>query len=115
MQEGPDLDEWIARIRDRDALTFEDAYDGPRSVGDAVVPRLIEELHRATDGYTRGKFAELLGEMGDASVVPVLVAELSHSEKDARVWAVLALEQLGVPGGLDAAKLYRTAHPEDFV
>lgn len=95
-------------------MTFEDAYEGPRPVGPNVVPRLVQELHSAADGYTRGKFTELLGEMGDASVVPVLIAELEPVEKDARIWAVLALEQLGAPAAVDAARQHRTAHPEDF-
>jgi hypothetical protein len=64
IQDSPNLDDWIARIRDHDAMTFEDAYDGPRPFGEAVVPRLVQELHRSPDGYTRGKFADLLGEMG---------------------------------------------------
>ena len=114
MLETPALDDWIARIRSRDAMTFEDAYEGPRPNGPAVVPALVRELHAATDSYTRGKFAELLGEMGDASVVPVLVAELVHPEKEARTWAVLALEQHGAADGLDAARRYRAQHPEDF-
>jgi hypothetical protein len=70
VEHSPDLDKWIARIRDRDAAAFEDAYEGPRPVGPDVVPRLVQELQSATDGYTRGKFAELLAEMGDASSYP---------------------------------------------
>jgi HEAT repeat protein len=114
MEEPPDLEEWIARIRSRDAMTFEDAYEGPRPTGPGVLAMLVKELHAAADGYTRGKFAELLGEMGDASVVAVLIAELAHPEKDARTWAVLALEQLGIPDGLNAAQRYRAEHPGDF-
>jgi HEAT repeat protein len=110
-----ELDPWIARIRDRNSMTFEDAYWGERPTGPDVVPRLIAELHLSNDGYTRGKFAELLGESGDISVVPMLIAELSHSEPAARLWAVLALEQLGMPEGVEAAKHYRNAHPEDFI
>jgi len=113
-QAPPDLDDWIARIRDRDAMTFEDAYEGPRPSGAAVIPRLIQELDRSTDGYTRGKFAELLGEMGDASVVPTLIAELTHAEKDARMWAVLTLEHLSVEAGLEAAARHRATNPDDF-
>lgn len=105
-----ELEEWIERIRNRDAATFEDAYWGERPAGPDVIPRLIAELHRSPDGYTRGKFAELLGEMGDASVVPVLIAELEHSELDARQWAMLALEQLGEPEGVAAAARYRELH-----
>lgn len=109
-----ELDDWIACIRNRDPTTFEDAYYGERPTGPDIVPRLVAELHRAPDGYTRGKFAELLGEMGDASVVPVLIAELSHPEEDARQWAVLALENLGVPEGMDAAKRHRELEGSDF-
>ena len=114
MDQSPNLDDWIARIRSRDASTYEDTYAGPRPGGPGVVARLIEEMHRSDDGYTRGKFAELLGEMGDESVVPVLLAELNHSERGARIWAVLALEQLGSVDGLEAAKQYRAAHADEF-
>lgn len=94
-------------------MTFEEAYWGERPVGPDVVPRLIAELHRSADGYTRGKFAELLGEMGDATVVPVLVAELEHSDAGARQWAVSALEQLGLPESVAAVARYQALHPEE--
>jgi HEAT repeat protein len=113
-QESVDIEGWIARIRSRDAMTFEDAFWGPRPTGPAVVPRLIAELQRATDSYTRAKLVELLGEMGDISAVPVLVAELAHPENEIRVWAVQALELLGFPDGLRAAQAYRQSHPEEF-
>ena len=82
-----ELDSWIDRIRDRDPTTFEDAYWGERPADLEVVPRLIAELHRSSDSYTRGKFAELLGEMGDASVVPVLVAELLRIAREKIAYA----------------------------
>lgn len=107
-----DLEAWIARIRSRDAATYEDAYWGDRPSGPAVVPRLVAELRAAPDAYTRGKLIELLGEMGDASVVPELVAELSHPEPEVRAWAVAALETLGVAEAAEAASRYRQAHPE---
>ena len=98
----PELDEWIARIRSRDAMTFEDAYAGDRPFGPGVVTRLIDEMQSAADAYTRGKFAELLGEMGDASAVPALIEELRIAGPDEEHWAVTALEQLGVPEGINA-------------
>jgi hypothetical protein len=49
------LDEWILAIRNKDPLTFEDAYLCPRPVGPLVVPRLIAELRSAVDAYTRGQ------------------------------------------------------------
>jgi hypothetical protein len=107
------LDDWIARIRDRDAVTFEDAYWGERPAGPDVVPRLLFEMRQCADGFTRGKFLELLGEMGNVSIVPELIAELTRPEVEARRWAVLALEQLGVPEGVKAARQYRLAHPEE--
>ena len=59
-------------------MVFGDTNEGPRPNGPDVVPRLILEMQAAKDGYTRGKFIELLGEMGDPSVVPLLIAELGH-------------------------------------
>ena len=66
------LDAWIKRIRSTDPMTFEDAYFGDRPQGPEVLDRLIRELRAAADGYTRGKFCELLGEMGDTSTIAVL-------------------------------------------
>ncbi len=109
-----ELDDWIARIRSKDAMTYEDAYWGERPAGPHVVPRLVLELHCSGDRYSRGKFVELLGEMGDASVVPVLIAELSHPEPDVRIWAVFALEELGFADGLAAARAFRLANPDVF-
>ena len=91
------LDDWIRRIRSADAMTFEDAYFGTRPSGDEVVPRLIQELLASPDAYTRGKFCELLGEMGDNSAIPVLTDELSHPDQGVRNWAALALEELQSP------------------
>ena len=109
-----DLEDWIARIRSRDAITYEDAYHGERPAEPGLLARLVAEMHAAPDGFTRGKFAELLGEMGNASVVPHLIAELSHPEPDTQLWAALALETLGDPVGVRAAQAYRAAHPEAF-
>jgi len=109
-----ELNDWIARIRSRDAATFEDAYEEERPTGPEVVPRLLAEMWNSPDGYTRGKFLELLGEMGADSVIPHLIAELAHPAPDARRWAVLALEQLGSVAAVAAARRHREEHPEDF-
>src|SRR5947208_2768684 len=95
MSATPQLDDWIRDIKSLDATIFEDTYEGPRPVGGDVIPRLISEMHAAQDSYTRGKFIELLGEMGDATVVPQLIAELSHPEQPVRDWAVAALQLIG--------------------
>jgi HEAT repeat protein len=110
----PNLDDWITKIRSRDPMTYEDAYWGERPNEPEVVSRLVAEMQDASDTYTRGKFLELLGEMGDSSIVAVLIQELSHSEIDIRRWAVLALEELGFSEGLSAAKAFREFHSEEF-
>lgn len=109
-----DLDSWIACIRDQNAETFEAAYHGPRPTGPDVLPRLLAEMRRSTDGYTRGKFMELLGEMGDDSVVPDLVAELSHADQNVRQWAVTALEHIGGEEAAQAVRKYKADRPEEF-
>ena len=101
----PNPDDWIARIRSRDALTYEDAYEETRPAGPGVVARLIEELHRSDDGYTRGKFAELLGEMGNESVIPVLV--IDNRPGLACLNAIRTAGQLSV--ALDQPSAYATA------
>lgn len=96
-------------------MTFEDAYEAPRPAGPDVVPRLVAEMHAARDGYTRGKFIELLGESGDASVVPELIAELEHPDQTVRNWAVTALDMIGGETALQATTRYKAGHAEEFV
>ncbi|MBT9456998.1 MAG: HEAT repeat domain-containing protein [Burkholderiaceae bacterium] len=91
------LDDWIGRIRSSDPMTFENAYFGARPVGPDVVPRIVAELQNSTDSYTRGKFCELLGEMGDLAVLPILVRELEHQDETVRTWAANAIEELQSP------------------
>ncbi len=95
-------------------MTYEDAFWGERPTGPDVIPRLVNEMQLSTDAFTRGKFAELLGEMGDASAVPFLIEELSHAEPDVRMWAVFALEAIGLPEGIRAAKACRETHHAEF-
>jgi HEAT repeat protein len=110
----PNLDNWITKIRNRDPMIYEDAYWGERPIEVKIIPRLLSEMHNSPDTYTRGKFLELLGEMGDSSVVTVLIQELSHGQIEIRRWAVLALEELGFLEGVSAAKTFRELHPEEF-
>jgi HEAT repeat protein len=88
------IDQWILRIRSTDPMTFEDAYFGARPNGVNLTVRLISELYASEDAYTRGKFCELLGEMGDESAIPTLTAELEHPERTVREWATHALNEL---------------------
>lgn len=103
------LDIWIHAIRSFDASTFEDAYFGTRPEGPEVQARLIAELLASEDAFTRGKFCELLGEMGDTSAIPVLQAELSHPESSVRDWAQCALETLNAgPDRRDESAAWRS-------
>ena len=102
-------DDWISRIRNPDPMTFEDAYFGSRPGGPDVVPKLVAALHGSTDPVTRGKFCELLGEMGDNSILPILTHELSHEDETVRRWAALALEEIQSPE-LRASKQQHLGH-----
>ncbi|MEN9361896.1 MAG: hypothetical protein RL095_3431 [Verrucomicrobiota bacterium] len=111
---SPDkFDEWICRIRSSNAGIYEDAYWSDRPQGPDVVPRLIAELGEAPDGYTRGKLLELLGEMGDPSVIPILAQELDHMDTQVRQWAICALTQLALPESLTLVQAYKKAHPDE--
>jgi len=115
MTTAPELDDWITRIKSSDSTIFEDTYEGPRPTGPAVIPRLISEMHAATDGYTRGKFIELLGEMGDASVVSHLVAELAHADQKVRDWAAASLQLIGGEAANQAVERYKLDPPDAAV
>ncbi len=109
-----DVDALITSIRSRDALEYEGAHLVLAPRAREVVPRLLEELQRSSDAYTRGKFVELLGESRDPSTVPDLIRELSHSDQNVRQWAVTALRMVATKEALDAADAYEAAHPAEF-
>lgn len=88
------VENWLSRILNRDAMTFEDAYWGPRPDASLVVPRLLELLSSTDDAYSRGKILELLGESGDPSVAGALLAYATHPDPQVRQWAKLALSAL---------------------
>jgi HEAT repeat protein len=115
MSAPPDLEAWIRDIKSHDPLKFEGAYHDERPRGPAVVLRLIREMQTASHGYTRGKFIELLGELGDTSAIPSLIAELRHSDQNVRQWAVTALRQLGGTAAEEAIRDYERTHPDEFV
>jgi HEAT repeat protein len=71
-------------------------------------------MRAADDGYTRGKFIELLGEMGDTAVVADLIAELTHSDQNVREWAVTALRTIGGEAAERAIQQYEATQPEEF-
>jgi len=69
-------------------------------LGPAVVPFLIERA-QPKDGSSPGKIvrvgiAQALGEIGDTSAAPVLLALLADAEVDVRIAVALALGKLGV-------------------
>jgi HEAT repeat protein len=111
----PDIDEWISAIKSSDPLTFEGAYHDRRPNGPGVVQRLISEMRTANDGYTRAKFIELIGEMGDESIVPQILPELTHVDQNVRQWAITALRALGGAEAERAIRTYEAAHPEEFL
>jgi HEAT repeat protein len=80
-----------------------------------VIQRLVSEMRAASDGSMRGKFIELIGDMGDQSIVPQILPELSHADQNVRQWAVTALRTLGGPEAERAIQTYETAHPGEFV
>jgi hypothetical protein len=111
MNAESEVDRWIAEIKSQDSMTFEEAYHGKRPTGPLVIPRLIAEMHRASGTYVRGKFIELLGEMGDDTVVPHLLGELGHPEQAIRDWTVTALRTIGGESAARAIQEYEAALP----
>ncbi len=108
------LDQWIARIKSRDPLVYEDAFHDQWPDDPALIERLVTEMHAAEDAYTRGKFIELLGETGHEGVIDHLVRELGDPRGDVRQWAVKALAAIGGPDVGELLARHRLAHPEDL-
>ncbi len=108
------FDEWIARIKSRDPMVYEDAFHEQWPHGPEFIARLIVEMRLADDSYTRGKLIELLGEAGDQTVVPELARELEHPDWNIRQWALHALRRIG---GREASKFieqHRLQLPKDL-
>jgi len=112
MNAQSELDKWIGEIKSSNHMTFEEAYHGTRPTGPLVISRLVAEMHGASDAYTRGKFIELLGEMGDATLIPDLSGELGHPDRAVRDWAVTALKTIGGESAERAIREYEAAHRE---
>ena len=109
-----DISECISRIRSKDAMTFEDAFDELHPIASHYISELIAELETADDAYTRGKFLELLGFSHSDSVIPILSGELDHPDQNVRQWAILALEEINSPSSLSKATAYKASHPGEF-
>jgi hypothetical protein len=72
MMNIPELSDWLKDILSRDAMTFENAYHGPRPPASIAVPQILSLLEKHNDDYTRGKLIELLGESNDKTLIPIL-------------------------------------------
>ena len=104
----------MARLRSRDALTYEAAYDEILPHVRAYVPQLLDELARTPDAFTRGKLIELLGDAQDPAAIPALGRELDHPDQNVRQWAVTALVATCRPEAAALVAAYRRRHPEEF-
>jgi len=101
-------------------LAFEEGYGWlvgwsggvPRVQGH--VKELVAVMKSQTDPQLRSRMIELLGYTADEDVVPTLVAELAHSDRYVREWAVLSLEELGFPRAAEFAKQYKDSHPDEW-
>jgi HEAT repeat protein len=108
------IDDIINMIKSRDAVTYENGYELIQPIVHLHVPQLIQLLSESNDGYTRGKFIELLGEAKDKKAISVLVGELKHPDQNVRQWALTSLTKIG---GLTAwlkVTQYKLLHRKEF-
>jgi HEAT repeat protein len=76
----------------------------------AAVPALVEALQNKRDNGVRSWFAQALGGIGPAAkaAVPALVEALGEKDDSLRIWAAIALGEIGakaaVPALIEAAK-----------
>lgn len=112
LSEYPGFERCVEMIRDPDALLFETGFWWLVDRAPEHTAELIALVRGEADPFTRGKFVELLGATHAPEALPVLAAELEHPDPHVREWALLALDDLGVPGAAELAAAYRQAHPE---
>ena len=108
------FDEAMKLIRSRDAMSFENGYWWLMPQAPHYVEQLVQAMQTEEEPGMRARFVELLGDTHDSTVIPVLQSELRHPSREVREWAVLALEELGIPEAASLALAYKTAHPEEW-
>jgi HEAT repeat protein len=108
------FDDIIDMIKCRDAVTYENGYELIQPIVHLHVPQLLQLLSESDDGYTRGKFIELLGEAKDKKAISVLVGELKHPDQNVRQWAVSSLMKIGGPKAWLKVTLYKLLHRKEF-
>lgn len=109
-----DLEKAMKLIRSRDAMTFEAGYWRLSPHASRYVEQLVMAMQAEEDPHMRARFVELLGDTHSAAVIPVLQAELLHPSREVREWAVLGLEELGIPEAQAVALAYKMEHPEEW-
>ena len=117
MSEAPrplPFEEYMRRIRSRDALTYEAAYTEFLPHVRTFVPELLQELERAPDAYARGKVIELLGAAQAKEAIPALAQELTHPDQNVRPWAATSLLGICDADANAFVEEYCTTHPEEF-
>ena len=111
-----DFADCLTRLRSRDALTYEAAYEELLPRVREHVPELLAALeHGGDDAYTRGKLIELLGDAQDRTALSALARELRHPDPNVRRWAVTALLALCDSEADAVVEEHRRRRPEDFV
>jgi HEAT repeat protein len=108
------FEECIEMIRSDDPETYEQGFWSLLERVPRHTDVLIQLMQTEQKAFTRATFVELLGATKSRKVVPVLAAELEHSEREVRDWAVLGLEELGFPEAQELAANYKTTHPEEW-
>lgn len=101
---------WRA-ARTPEKLTLEEA----RAHMPDIVPALAERLSKAPDGPQGNFLAQLLGNLGEASVAPELLAALESKRYANRRVAAIALGKLGVLEALPALAQHAVADAEASV
>lgn len=103
-------------VRSSNSVTYEEGYHAMQAYLVEHLDDLIALMLAEQDPNMRGRFVELLGDSRVAKVIPLLCDELENPNREVRMWAYNALENIEHPDAERAIQEFRVRHPDaDFL
>lgn len=101
--EWPGFDQAIEMLDSKDWDTSEGGYFMLLSRAEDYSDELLERMREEKNLRKRAQLIELLGEVDEASLIPILRDELQSGVEEVEAWALGALDNMGARG-LDRAQ-----------
>jgi len=95
--DGDDILKLIRQLSSQNPETRDDAANVLVQIGEPAIPALISTFEDENERlFVRSKATHILGEIGNAKIVPMLIGALKDKHPDVRKGSALALGKIGV-------------------